>query len=210
MIQLIREHVERVVQHPVNHVLIQLYRGGTDYISEHSDKTIDIAPNSCIVNVSLGAARAMTLRTKKNALGNDAERQKQRISLPHNSLLAFGLETNRRWLHAVNPDKRPKSMKSPAELAEGGERISLTFRNIHTFLSADQSLIWGMGARGKEQREAQTVVHGGPEAEALLAAFGEENHSSCFGWDATYGQGFNVLHFRSLALPPVSTALPSQ
>ena len=79
MIQLIREHVERVVQHPVNHVLIQLYRGGTDYISEHSDKTVDIAPNSCIVNVSLGAERAMTLRTKKDALGNDADRQKQRI-----------------------------------------------------------------------------------------------------------------------------------
>ncbi|KZV66988.1 hypothetical protein PENSPDRAFT_584601 [Peniophora sp. CONT] len=193
-VQLIREHVERVVQHPVNHALIQLYRGGTDYISEHSDKTVDIAPNTYIVNVSLGAERIMTLRTKKDAMASGAERQKQRIPLPHNSLLAFGLKTNRQWLHAVNADKRMLSMKVPAELAEGGERISLTFRNIHTFLSADQTLTWGAGACGKERGDARPVVRGGPEGEALLAAFGEENHSSNFDWDKAYGQGFDVLH----------------
>ncbi|VDB86089.1 unnamed protein product [Peniophora sp. CBMAI 1063] len=197
-VQLIREHVERAVQHPVNHVLIQLYRGGTDYISEHSDKTVDIAPNTYIVNVSLGAERVMTLRTKKDALEDGAERQKQRIPLPHNSLLAFGLETNRRWLHAVNADKRPLSLKSSTELAEDGERISLTFRSIHTFMSADHKLIWGEGARGKGREDARPVVRGGPEADALLAAFGKENHSSSFDWGEVYGQGFDVLHFRSL------------
>jgi alkylated DNA repair dioxygenase AlkB len=42
-------------------VLIQLYRTGADYISEHSDKTIDVVRGSRIVNVSLGARRTMTL-----------------------------------------------------------------------------------------------------------------------------------------------------
>lgn len=51
----IREHVENVLDHPVNHVLIQHYRSGADYISEHSDKTIDVVRGSKIVNVSLGA-----------------------------------------------------------------------------------------------------------------------------------------------------------
>ena len=63
----IRAHVEKALQHPVNHVLIQLYRTGADYISEHSDKTIDVVRGSRIVNVSLGARRTMTLKTKKDA-----------------------------------------------------------------------------------------------------------------------------------------------
>ncbi|SPO07137.1 uncharacterized protein DNG_09831 [Cephalotrichum gorgonifer] len=57
--------VEEYLGHEVNHVLIQLYRGGKDYISEHSDKTLDIAPGSYIANLSLGAERMMIFRTKK-------------------------------------------------------------------------------------------------------------------------------------------------
>ncbi|KZP10299.1 hypothetical protein FIBSPDRAFT_938091 [Athelia psychrophila] len=34
--------VQRILAHLVNHVLIQHYRNGTDYISERSDKTIDV------------------------------------------------------------------------------------------------------------------------------------------------------------------------
>lgn len=56
-VSMIQKHVEKVLQHPVNHVLIQFYRSGNDYISEHSDKTIDVVPNSKIVNVSFGAER---------------------------------------------------------------------------------------------------------------------------------------------------------
>ena len=67
LVQLIREHVEREVQHPINHVLIQLYRGGEDNISEHSDKTLDIVRGSVVVNYSVGAMRTMTLRTKRPA-----------------------------------------------------------------------------------------------------------------------------------------------
>jgi len=56
-VSMIREHVEKVLNHPVNHVLIQYYRSGNDYISEHSDKTIDVVRDSSIVNVSFGAER---------------------------------------------------------------------------------------------------------------------------------------------------------
>lgn len=64
-VEAIKGAVEARVGHALNHVLIQLYRDGTDYISEHSDKTLDIARDSYIVNVSLGAARTMVLRTKR-------------------------------------------------------------------------------------------------------------------------------------------------
>jgi hypothetical protein len=232
----IRAHVERALQHPVNHVLIQLYRTGADYISEHSDKTIDVVRGSRIVNLSLGARRVMTLRTKKDAtqqqgqgpgddepengnsssivggrVGDDVTvRHTQRVSLPHNSLFVMGLTTNARWMHSVHTDKRPEDTKDPAER---GPRISLTFRHIGTFLTPPSSMvavssgssspqqqqfIFGQGATGKTSTEARPVVHGGEQAEGLLAAFGAENHQSEFDWDKAYGKGFDVLHFAAL------------
>lgn len=210
----IRAHVERALQHPVNHVLIQLYRSGADYISEHSDKTIDVVRDSRIVNLSLGARRTMTLKTKKDSLhtagddGDDggeqqqpAQRRTQRVPLPHNSLFVMGLQTNARWMHSVHTDKRPDSTKEPEER---GARISLTFRRIGTFLtpaSPHPQRIYGQGATHKTRAEAQPVVLGGAEAERLLAAFGAENHQSVFDWDEAYGQGFDVLHFAAAATP---------
>ncbi|KAF8492084.1 hypothetical protein F5888DRAFT_247777 [Russula emetica] len=226
----IRTHVEHTLQHPVNHVLIQLYRTGADYISEHSDKTIDVVRGSRIVNLSLGARRTMTLRTKKdanaNSTGNEqqggdddgdgtggtatgVQRTTQRVPLPNNSLFVMGLETNARWMHSVHTDKRPENTKDPAER---GPRISLTFRHIGTFLTPlspspsspagqgqaqaqVQQHIFGQGATGKTRAEARPVVHGGEEAERLLAAFGAENHQSEFDWEKAYGEGFDVLHF---------------
>ena len=198
----IRAHVERTLQHPVNHVLIQLYRSGADYISEHSDKTIDVVRDSRIVNLSLGARRTMTLKTKKDSLdvtvaGGILSRRTQRVPLPHNSLFVMGLQTNARWMHSVHTDKRPEDTKNPAER---GPRISLTFRHIGTFLTrSPPQLIYGQGATRKTRAEAQPVVQGGVQAERLLAAFGAENHQSEFDWDAAYGEGFDVLHFSGAA-----------
>jgi len=204
-VSLIRQHVEKALQQPVNHVLIQHYRTGADYISEHSDKTIDVVRGSKIVNVSIGAQRVMTLRTKKDAapVRNEEQdtdsvaekRSTQRIPLPHNSMFVMGLDTNAKWLHSIRSDKRLPVEKSEAELYNNGERISLTFRNIGTFLTADQSKIYGQGAKAKIKDEARFVVVGGEEAEKLIIAFGDENHQSDFDWDASYGEGSDVLHF---------------
>ena len=209
----------QVLNHPVNHVLIQLYRSGADYISDHSDKTIDVVRGSNIVNVSLGAQRNMTLRLKRDkskatesvsdsqAAASDVNsesvpppppppgppRQAQRIPLPHNSMFVMGLETNAKWLHGINHDKRP--IKSPEELVEGGARISLTFRHIGTFMSKDETRIWGQGARNKSKEKASLVSTNKREAAALIRAFGEENQKSDFDWEASYGNGFDLLHF---------------
>ncbi|KAK3375584.1 hypothetical protein B0T24DRAFT_526100 [Lasiosphaeria ovina] len=214
----IKEAVEKHLGHPLNHVLIQHYRTGGDYISEHSDKTLDVVRDSFIANVSLGAERTMVFRTKRpdkdvpkkdesNARDTEAvpdkarrtvERHVERVALPHNSLCRMGLATNMRWLHAIRQDKRSDRDKSPAELAYGGARISLTFRRIGTFLDSSQSRIWGQGATSKTKAGAAAVVNGQtPEAVRLLQAFGTENHSSEFDWGARYGDGFNVLHLGS-------------
>ncbi|KDR72853.1 hypothetical protein GALMADRAFT_73004 [Galerina marginata CBS 339.88] len=231
-VALIREHVQKVLNHPVNHVLIQYYRTGKDYISEHSDKTIDVVRGSNIVNVSLGAQRVMTLRVKKDRAEKVADssnsgastapgtsgtspsasdspseqwtvvsgkshgppRTSQRIPLPHNSMFVMGLETNAKWLHGINHDNQPLKTKSPEERIENGGRISLTFRHIGTFLSADETLIWGQGAKGKVKDRAGQVVNDKKEAQKLIWQFGVENQQSEFDWKRAYGRGFDVLH----------------
>ncbi len=193
----------QILKHPVNHVLIQHYRSGKDYISEHSDKTIDVVRGTNIVNVSIGAQRVMTLRTKKDRLRQEQEkhgesaapRNVQRIPLPNNSMFVMGPRTNAEWLHAINHDNRPFQTKSEAEQFNNGERISLTFRLIGTFLTEDGKMIYGQGATGKTREEAKPVIIGTTEAEKLIQAFSEENQRSDFDWDASYGMGYDVLHF---------------
>jgi nicotinamidase-related amidase/alkylated DNA repair dioxygenase AlkB len=210
-VKLVKEAAEKVVGHPLNHVLIQLYRDGKDYISEHSDKTLDIVRGSKIVNASFGAKRTMRLRRKRKpkyldrgeksetVSGEAAEqRESQRIPMPHNSLFVLGLETNRWWLHGINADKRLVAERDEEELAYDGMRISLTFRHIGTFLSADEKKIWGQGAKNKSQDQAASVIDGDKnESEQVIIAFGKENHEDeTFDWDQAYGGGFDVLHFK--------------
>ena len=225
----IRNAAEHAVGHPLNHVLIQLYRSGEDNISEHSDKTLDVVRGSKIVNYSVGARRNMTLRTKKGpgktpspfptgpAAGStryyhlfqnpDAQgsaghqRKTQTVPLPHNSLFILGPATNASWLHAIRPDKRPAVEKTEEELAFGGSRISLTFRHIGTWLDRHKRLIWGQGATAKEKSRAMPIIEGNQEkVEDMIYAFGEENHQAKdFDWEKWYGGGIDVVNFATEA-----------
>lgn len=209
-IDAIRRAAEAKLEHPLNHVLIQHYRSGNDYISEHSDKTLDIARGSCIINVSLGAERLMTLRGKPNTAPAGETRPHQRIPLPHNSLFVLGPKTNCTWLHSIKQDKRDRGLKSPDELANSGARISLTFRYIATYLNVEETLIWGQGATAKSEADAKPVINGpSPEAEKLLEAFGRENQDPEFDWDAYYGSGHDVLHFQPLT-PRIRVLVPGK
>lgn len=197
-VEIIRNQVEKILGHQVNHVLIQYYRHGEDSISEHCDKTLDIVPGTFIGNFSLGAQRTMTFRSKrstKHESGDAQSRQIYRVPLPHNSLCKMGPKSNLKLLHGIRKDKRPQRLKTPEELAYNGGRISLTFRLIGTYLSADRQLIWGQGATGKSRESAHYVVHEcSTESERMLRAFGLENSLSDFDWNKYYGGGFNVLH----------------
>lgn len=131
--------------------------------------------------------------TRQAALTFGVPRTTQRIPLPHNSMFVMGLETNAKWVHGINPDNRPLKTKSPEEQVQDGGRISLTFRHIATFLSKDESMIWGQGAKGKTKDQARKVVYKREDVDKLLQEFGNENQRNNFDWDVAYGQGYDIL-----------------
>ncbi|HEU4538755.1 MAG TPA: isochorismatase family protein, partial [Polyangiaceae bacterium] len=133
----VRREVERRVGHPLNHCLLQLYRDGRDWISEHSDKTLDVARPSTIVNVSFGRLRTMALKPKAGGVA-------QRLPLPPGSFLVMDLATNADYYHSIRQ-----------EGSEGGPRISLTFRHIGTFWHPPSGAVWGVGAPAPGRAEAE-------------------------------------------------------
>lgn len=145
----------------------------------------------------------MTLRTKKSSGGQSSDvlfapRQVQRTPMPHNSVFVLGPRTNLHWLHGVRADKRPHQQKSAEEKSFGGERISITFRQIGTFIDSTQKKIWGSGAKQKSKVMAGDVSRDDDEEmEAMIIAFGKENHQSEFDWDKGYGRGFDVINLVS-------------
>ncbi|RKF62814.1 DNA oxidative demethylase ALKBH2 [Erysiphe neolycopersici] len=197
-VKLIQEQVTKRMGHTVNHVLIQYYRDGIDYISEHSDKTLDIVPDTSIGNFSVGAQRLMVFRTKKSSKlvdGVAVPRQIVRTPLPHNSLCIMDLDTNKYWLHGIRQDKRFKNIDTSKDLDFQAARISLTFRKIGTFISEDDLFIWGQGATAKSKECACPIVsNNNSQIVKILEAFRVENHESNFDWNTHYGTGFDLLH----------------
>lgn len=139
----------------------------------------------------------MTLRTKKSQNGTNSPsmRQIQRIKMPHNSVFILGPRTNKEWLHGVRADRRSAVEKTDEEKAFEGERISITFRQIGTFMNKKDKTIWGSGAKSKSRQKASSIsTRDNAQMEAMINAFGKENHDMDFDWDAEYGSGFNVVN----------------
>ncbi len=201
----LRQATEERIGHPLNHCLLQLYRNGRDWISAHSDKTLDLVRPSFIVNVSLGRTRTMVLEPKKS--GGESPGATQRIPLPHGSMLVMGLDTNRVFYHSIKQEGQSK---------DDGPRISLTFRHIGTLLEASTGAVWGVGAPAASHDEALARVAARAaldpatrtlqereEATRMLHLFRDENLDPAF--DVTrYQPGFEAIDLRTLNEAPAS------
>ena len=138
--------------------------------------------------------------------------------MTHNSLFLLDPHTNRYMLHSIKRDKRPVCEKTEEELKEGGARISITFRWIHTFERISDGVLFGGGSRRKnievneddsticlqanensaedilyvsnENSSSQTVIEDGDK---MLFGFSQENSDAkAFNWSAVYGSGFDA------------------
>lgn len=220
-----RDEVSEILGQRFNHALIQKYRSGKDNISEHADKSLDIARGTAIVNLSIGCTRVMILRSKPDhpdtLIGEDKDEDGpgrgkivQKITLPPNSLFVLGWQTNLLFTHSIKADKRMPQEKRPDERLYNEQRISLTFRNIATFISPT-GIIFGQGAKKKAptvdlrpmpdftnhsvlgtEEEEKKKAEQTEECIKLLHAFSVENRSALFDWDQYYGEGFDVINFQ--------------
>ena len=218
----IRKLCEQHVGHVLNHALIQYYRNGRDCIGEHSDKTIDIDTKSKIVNYSVGCSRQFILRNKwetNKDINMKNHMKNQKIYLPNNSLFIMGMQTNKYMLHSIRKDRRSNQYKRNDELLFGGQRISITFRKINTYMCYNKSkqLIVGQGTTQLYKNAIFFISHTEQQIYYYLAnninkfnaipkekkhdlfikliiAFSKENNEAkSFVWDKVYGNGFDVI-----------------
>ena len=116
----------------MNHCVTNFYRDGMDFIAHHSDKDLDSNREGVIVSVSLGDERIMELRRRTEP------KDVTRIVLPPRSMLVLGPKTNKYFSHSIlqKPDGT-------------GPRISLTMREVRTYLDLSTGLLFGQGTSRK-------------------------------------------------------------
>lgn len=137
----------------MNHCVANLYADGSDRIDRHSDKDLDLKRDGAIVSVSLGSPRVLELRDR------EYPHDVARVDLPPGSMFVLGPFTNARFTHAILPSKggegasgRRRFRRSGRGATEGAEcrveeggRISLTFRDVRTFLDVKTQRLFGQG-----------------------------------------------------------------
>lgn len=109
----IRRRCEEISKTSFNSVLLNLYRGGNDAVSWHSDDEPALGPQPVIASVSLGATRRFDMRHRESGLTI-------KTNLVDGSLLVMSGKSQSHWKHQV-----PRTSK------DVGARINMTFRRIH-------------------------------------------------------------------------------
>ncbi len=102
-----------------NHVLMNRYRDGSDSMGWHADDEPELGTNPTVASLSLGASRRFLLRPRRR--GDRGESPVREWLLEHASLFVMGGSLQHHFRHAV-----------PRVHGAVGERISLTFRHLHS------------------------------------------------------------------------------
>lgn len=141
----VEEALQPLYHQHMNHCVSNLYRDGGDRIDHHSDKDLDLNRNGVIVSVSLGSTRFMEVRDRR------PPHDVCRVELPPGSMFVLGPETNATFTHAVLPTSNVKKKRGGNSIkcsVEDGGRISLTFRDVRTFLDLKSQRLFGQGVTG--------------------------------------------------------------
>lgn len=115
MLESIASQIKNSTGQSCNHVVVNQYRSGNDYIGDHRDKSETFEVDSSVLTLSLGSERVLRLKKFKGKKVGESKS----IVLPSGSLFVLGPKTNAQWKHSI-----PKSKKVL------GRRISLTYRAI--------------------------------------------------------------------------------
>lgn len=111
LLEQIRGDMEALAGTPLNSVLCNLYRDGSDCVGWHADDEPIFGGDPVVTSLSFGATRRFKVRSKANlkAVTN--------FNLTDGSLLIMGRGVQRYYQHSIPRTKKPV-----------GPRINLTFR----------------------------------------------------------------------------------
>lgn len=114
LLQPLCDRIEETLGFRPTNCLLNYYETGRSTMGFHSDATYNLAEETGVAILSIGAERTLTFRAKAD------HTQIVNYLLPHGSLFYMSQQTQDGWTHAVK--------KSDTDDA----RISLTFRHILT------------------------------------------------------------------------------
>eukprot|EP01050_Picozoa_sp_SAG11_P007074 SAG11_NODE_576_length_8397_cov_13.729091_4_plen_571_part_00 len=126
LVAAVRDAADAAAGTASDHAVINYYPVGEVVLGPHTDKTLDLTPESRAVVVNIGSSRWLQL----SPLGQG---KVQRIRLHHGCAFVIGPETNRRFTHEVRPEPG------------AGPRISVTLRKAATLCVAGGPVL-GLGA----------------------------------------------------------------
>jgi alkylated DNA repair dioxygenase AlkB len=116
----IRDQASAVTGLPLNCVLANLYRDGSDSVAWHADDEPQLGESPAIVSVSLGESRKFQFKRKPRlGLSEEQLTERHEILLETGMLVLMEPGVQEHWVHQVPKTKRPV-----------GARINLTFRYI--------------------------------------------------------------------------------
>jgi alkylated DNA repair dioxygenase AlkB len=113
----LNEQMRALTGVPFNHVLLNRYRDGKDYMASHADNEPELGYCPIIAALSLGAQRGFRLTPKFTRDKRLRRRLRVNVPLSDGSLMVMGGRMQHTWRHEV-----PKTLKVKEE------RINLTFR----------------------------------------------------------------------------------
>jgi hypothetical protein len=95
LVAAVRDAADALAGTSSDHAVINYYPVGDTVLGPHTDKTLDLKPESHTVVVNIGSSRWLQL------LPLGSSDQPQRIRLHHGCMFVIGPETNRRFTHEV-------------------------------------------------------------------------------------------------------------
>lgn len=118
----IRDSITDVVGQRCNHLVVNLYEGGSNHISYHRDKERDFVKDSRVLTVSLGDERMFGIK-------ENSSKQTIRFRLPTGSIFDLGAVTNSLCKHSILKEKSNRN------------RLSLTYRSIATMVDKNGKIV---------------------------------------------------------------------
>ncbi|MED5373869.1 MAG: alpha-ketoglutarate-dependent dioxygenase AlkB [Myxococcota bacterium] len=117
LLESLRQDMVQATGVPFNHVLLNRYRDGADYMARHADNEPELGYCPVIAALSFGTERPFRCTPKFTRDKKLTRRLRFSVMLSHGSLMVMGGRMQHTWRHEV-----PKALRTR------GERINLTFR----------------------------------------------------------------------------------